>query len=172
MTTLDMDQGLIPIKGSRASLETIWKRYVEITQAISKVSEADWESGKKPVDSEIISVYGGKSQYYGHQKVLKNVQLYPDMIEWLERSDLDLDMADKATSLWGYFKASYTLKDLEKWLVRKKEIEVRSDQKGKKKETVQAIKQKGKKNDDDDDDDSSSPPRNKRIHKKSVGGRK
>ena len=76
-----MDQGLIGVKGSRASLEVIWKRYITITRAISKVGEMDWDSGKKPVDSEIISVYGGKSAFYDQLKVLQHVQFYTDMVE-------------------------------------------------------------------------------------------
>ena len=87
------------------------------------------------------------------------------MVEWLERSDADeADEADETTSLWGFYKAVYTLKDLEKWLEQK---QFRSDRKGKKKATIQPHTQKGKKN--DGGDDSSSPP-SKRIHKKSVGG--
>ena len=88
------------------------------------------------------------------------------MSEWLERSDLDPD--DDATALWGYYKTTYTLKDLEKWLERK--AKEATDQKGKKKATVQLRNQKGKKG--DDGDNSSSPPPSKKSHKKSVGGRK
>ena len=73
MTALDMDQGLVGIKGSRTSLETSWKRYVTVTKAISKVGDIDWESGTKPTDSEIIGVYTGKSAYYDQTKVLQHV---------------------------------------------------------------------------------------------------
>ena len=168
MTSLGMDQGLIGVKGSRASLETTWKRYTAITKAISLVNDVDWESGKKPVDSEIIGVYGGKSAFYDQLKVLQHVRNHPEMVEWLERSDYDYD---EDNNLWGYYKPTYMLKDLENWLVRK-----HKQGKGKGKETGQPQKQKGKgkgkaKKVDDDDNDSGSPPP-KRAHKKSVGGRK
>jgi hypothetical protein len=167
MTALDMDQGLVGIKGSRASLETTWKRYTTITKAISKVCDTEWEKGMKPADSEIIAVYGGKSTYYDQLKVLQHVRIHPDMVKWLERTDFDVDLADEAISLWGFYKTTYMLTDLEKWLVRKQK-ESNSDRKGKKKETVPGSSRKGKKNKDDDDD--SSPP-SKRVHRKSVGGR-
>lgn len=73
MSVLDMDQSLISIKGSRVSLETIWKRYTSITKAISIISSSDWDSGKKPTDSEIIAIYSSKSVYYDQSKVLQHV---------------------------------------------------------------------------------------------------
>jgi hypothetical protein len=149
MSVLDMDQSLISNKGSRVSLETIWKRYTSITKAISIVSSSDWDSGKKPTDSEIIAIYSSKSVFYDQSKVLQHVRIYPEMIEWLERLD---DQADETTSLWGYYKVGYALRDLEKWLEQKQK-ESRSDRKGKKKA-------------------DDSPPLAKRSHKKSVGGRK
>jgi len=166
MTALDMDQGLVGIKGSRASLETIWKRYTTIIKAISKVGETDWEVGKKPADGEIIGVYGGKSAFYDQSKVLQYVRLHPEMVEWLERSDLDVEEED-ATGLWGYYKTSYALKDLEKWLDGKQK-RAPTDRKGKKKASTS---KKGKRDDDGDESTSSSPP-SKKTHKKSVGGRK
>lgn len=169
MTALDMDQGLVGVKGSRASLETIWKRYTTIIKAISMVNETEWEVGKKPAEGEIIGVYGGKSAYYDQSKVLQFVRLYPEMVEWLERSDLDLE--EDPSGLWGFYKKTYILKDLEKWLNDGKQKEAQTDQKGKKKATVQHRSQKGKRG-DDGDDDSSSPPPSKKSHKKSVGGRK
>jgi len=161
MTTLDMDQGLISNKGSRVSLEITWKRYTTITKAISKVGEADWDLGKKPTNSEVISVYTSKSVFYDQVKVLQHVQNFSEMVEWLERLESDADQ-EETTSLWGYFKMVYTLKDLEKWLEQKQK-ESRSDRKGKKKAIVT-----GKKC---DDGESSGSP-SKRVHKKSVGGRK
>ena len=170
MTALDMDQGLVGIKGSRTSLETSWKRYVTVTKAISKVGDIDWESGTKPTDSEIIGVYTGKSAYYDQTKVLQHVRLHSDMIEWLER-DLDDEMTNKeGARLWGFYKAIYNLKDLEKWLERKQK-EARSDQKGKKKASVKTRSQKGKRDDASEGDDSTSSPPSKKSHKK-VGGRK
>ena len=59
-----MDQGLISAKGSRSSIETIWKRYITILRAITRVGELEWAVGKKPTDSEVIGVYGGKSTFY------------------------------------------------------------------------------------------------------------
>lgn len=149
ISVLDMDQSLINNKGSRVSLETIWKRYTAITKAISMVSSSDWESGRKPTDSEIIAIYSSKSVFYDQSKVLQHVRLFPRMIDWLERLEDDVD---ETTSLWGYHKGGYALRDLEKWLEQKQK-ESRADQKGKKKA------------------DESNPP-SKRIHKKSVGGRK
>jgi hypothetical protein len=71
------------------------------------------------------------------------------MVEWLERSDLDSE--DGPTALWGYYKKTYPLKDLEKWLYGKqKQREAQTDQKGKKKATD--------KRGDDGDDSTSSPP--------------
>ena len=170
MTALDMDQGLVGIKGSRTSLETSWKRYVTVTKAISKVGDIDWESGTKPTDSEIIGVYTGKSAYYDQTKVLQHVRLHSNMIEWLER-DLDDEMMNKeGARLWGFYKAIYNLKDLEKWLERKQK-EARSDQKGKKKASVKTRSQKGKRDDASEGDDSTSSPHSKKSHKK-VGGRK
>jgi hypothetical protein len=159
------------MKGSRASLETIWKRYTTIIKAISMVGETDWERGKKPAESEIIGVYGGKSAYYDQSKVLQFVRFYPEMVEWLERSDLDSE--EDPTGLWGFFKKSYILKDLEKWLEEKqKEKETQTDRKGKKKATVQHRSKKGKRGDDGDDSTSSPPPSKKSHKNKSVGGRK
>jgi hypothetical protein len=149
ISVLDMDQSIINNKGTRVSLEIIWKRYTAITKAISMVSGSDWESGRKPTDSEIIAIYSSKSVYYDQSKVLQHVRLFPTMIEWLERLEDDVD---ETTSLWGYHKGAYALRDLEKWLEQKQK-ESRADRKGKKKA------------------DESSPP-SKRIHKKSVGGRK
>lgn len=122
--------------------------------------------GKKLADSEIIGVYGGKSAFYDQAKVLQHVWLYPDMVDWLEQSDSDLDQVEGSSDVWGYYKMTYTLKDLEKWIKRKLK-ETHSDRKGKKRATWS---QKGKKNDDYEDEDSTSSP--KRSHKKSVGGRK
>jgi hypothetical protein len=151
MTNLNMEQGLVGVKGSCASLEVIWKRYVTITKAISRVGEVDWELGKKPVEGEIIGVYCGKSAFYDQVKVLQHVRIHSAMVEWLERPDFDVD-SGMASDVWGFYKAIYTLKDLEKWLVEKQK---QTDRKGKQKEK----------------EIQNSPP-SKRIHKKSVGGRK
>lgn len=168
MIALDMDQGLVGAKGSRASLETIWKRYITIIKATTRVGELEWAPGKKPADSEVISVYGGKSVFYGQVKVLQRVKLHSTMVEWLERSYAD---EDTTTDLWGHYKMMYTLKDLEKWLDEKQRLDGKQregDRKGKKKATHS---QKGKKNDDGNGDESTcSPP--KKSHKKSAGGRK
>jgi hypothetical protein len=175
MTALDMDQGLVGIKGSRPSLETSWKRYLTITRAISKVGDIDWELGRKPADGEIIGVYIGKSAYYDQVKVLHHVRVHSDMIEWLQR-DLDVGLDEETTRLWGYYKSSYTLRDLEKWVERKQKG-ARSDQKGKKKASVHHSQkgessQKGKGKREEEGDDSTSSPPPKKSHKKSVGGRK
>jgi hypothetical protein len=162
MSVLDMDQGLVSIKGSRVSLETIWKRYTVITKAISMVSNTDWEMGKKPTDSEVIGVYGSKSVFYDQLKVLQHVRKYPELIEWLERSE---DQVEETTTLWGFYKVGYALRDLEKWLEQKQK-ESQSDRKGKKKAT------RGQKSKAYDDGDESTSPPSKRVHKKSVGGRK
>ena len=107
MTALDMDKSLVSNKGSRVSLETIWKCYIEITKAISRVGDIDWELGKKPTDSEVIGIYSSKSVYYDHSKVLQHVRRHFDMVEWLERSDADqTDQADETTSLLGIFQSS------------------------------------------------------------------
>ena len=53
MNALYMDQGLAGAKGSHSSLETMWKRYVTIMKAITKVGELRWASGRKPVDSVV-----------------------------------------------------------------------------------------------------------------------
>jgi hypothetical protein len=172
MTKLDMDQGLVGIKGSRPSLEISWHRYLAVTKAISKVGEGEWEVGNKPSDAEIIGVYLGKSAYYDQAKVFQHVRLHPDMVEWLGR---DVDEGEDGKEVWGYFKAVYNLRDLESWIVRKQK-EARSDQKGKKKEKVSGRKKsessgKGKEKEKEDDvSSSSSPPKKK--HKKYVGGRK
>ena len=163
MTTLDMDQGLVSNKGARVSLETAWKRYTTIIKAISRVGDADWVSGKKPTDSEVIGVYSSKSVFYDQSKVLQHVRLHPEMVEWLEGSDLDADRVEETTSLWGFYKASYALKDLEKWL-EQKQRESRTERKGKGKAS-----QKAKRGDEGEESTGSAP---KRIHKKSVGGRK
>ena len=157
MNALDMDQGLVGAKGSHSSLETMWKHYVTIMKAITKVGELRWVSGRKPADSEVIGIYGGKSMFYEQVRVLQHVKLYSAMVEWLERSDLD---EDNTTNLWDYYKMMCTLKDLEKWLDQKQR---EADQKMKKKVTHS---QKGKRS---DGDESSSP---KKSHKKSAGGHK
>ena len=104
-----------------------------------------------PVDSEIIAVYGGKSAYYEQLRILQHVNVYPEMVGWLERSQLEPAQVEDTDHLWGYYKTSYMLKDLEKWLTWKQK---EGEQKGKKKETVQSHSQKEKK---DDGDDSGSP---------------
>jgi hypothetical protein len=159
MTTLDMDKGLVGKKGSSSSLETIWKRYVAITKAISVVGDIDWVSGvKKPSQSEIISVYGGKSTFYEQSKVLQRVKNYPNMVEWLERMDSDVDAT---TELWGFYKMMYLVKDLEKWIERKNAEAEKG--RGKEKE-----KEKGKRK----EKVTESSPSVKRVHKKSAGVRK
>ena len=148
MTTLDMDKGLVGRKGSSSSLEIIWKRYVAITKAISITGDIDWVSGlKKPSQSEIISVYGGRSTFYEQAKVLQLVSNHSEMVEWLERIDSSMEAT---TELWGFYKAVYLVKDLEKWILNKN---TEADKKGKGKG-----KGKGKAA------ESSTPV--KRIHKK------
>jgi hypothetical protein len=139
-----MDQGLVGKKGSISSLETIWKRYVAIMKATSITGDVDWESGtKKPSQSEIITVYGGKSTFYEQSKVLQHVKQYPDMVAWLERTSSDLDVTNE---LWGFYKVTYLVKDLEKWLEKKKG-EAEKGKKGKKKgtETSPSVKKSHKK---------------------------
>jgi hypothetical protein len=130
MNVLDMDRGLVGIKGARSSLQLIWKRYVAVIEAISKVNDVDWVSGKKPADSEIISVYFGKSTFYDQSKVLQHVKLFPDMVEWLERT---ISNSDATLKVWGSYKATFILKDLETWIGDK--LAEQKDRKGKKKMT-------------------------------------
>ena len=73
ITALDMDKSLVGSKGSRVSLETIWKRYTAITKAISGVGDTNWELGKKPTDSEVIGIYSSKLVFYDQSKVLQHV---------------------------------------------------------------------------------------------------
>jgi hypothetical protein len=80
MTALDMDQGLIGLKDSRASLETIWKHCITATKAISMVGDMDWDLKRKPVDSKIIAIYGGKFAFYDQLKVLQHVWF---LLTWL-----------------------------------------------------------------------------------------
>ena len=101
ITALGMDKSLVSNKGSRVSLETIWKCYTAITKAISGVGGTDWESGKKPTDSEIIGIYNSKLVFYDQSKVLQHVRHYSDMVEWLERSDAD--QADETTNFSKQF---------------------------------------------------------------------
>ena len=154
MTILEMDKGLVGKKGSTSSLEVIWKRYIAITKAISDAGDTDWASGvKKPSSSEIISVYRGKSTYYEQSKVLQKVNSYPEMKEWLERTESDVT---ETTDFWGFYKAVYVVKDLEKWIANKNSEEGKWKGKGKgkgKKETI-----------------LSTPV--KKSHKKSSGLRK
>jgi hypothetical protein len=151
MTSLDMDKGLVAKKGSISSLEMIWKRYVAIQKAISDVGNIDWESGvKKPSQSEIISVYSGKSTFYEQSKVLQHIKIHPNMVEWLERTESNMDAT---TEIWGFYKAIYSVKDLEKWLKTKNEEAEKVKGKGKGK------KGKGKVTD--------LSPSVKRVHKKS-----
>ena len=89
MTALDIDQGLVGKKGSQTTLEMTWKCYTTITKAISMVGSIEWELGKRSVDSEIIAVYGGKSAYYEQLRILQHVNVYPEMVGWLERSQLE-----------------------------------------------------------------------------------
>jgi hypothetical protein len=131
MTVLDMDKGIVGKKGSPSSLEMMWKRYVAITKAISVVGDVDWASGvKKPSQSEIISVYGGKSTFYEQSKVLQHVKNYPDMVEWLERTESNMDAS---TELWGFYKAMYVIKDLGEWIEKKEAEKGKGKGKGKKK---------------------------------------
>jgi hypothetical protein len=154
MTTLDMDKGLVGKKGSTSSLEMIWKRYVAITKAFSDAGDVDWASGvKKPSQTEIISVYGGKSSFYEQSKVLQHVTNYPDMKDWLERTESDME---KTTKFWGFYKATYAVKDLEKW-IEHKNAEVEKE-KG---------KGKGKGNGKKKGSELTTPV--KKSHKKSAG---
>jgi hypothetical protein len=158
MTALDMDKALGGKKGSLASLQLIWKRYVAITKAISTVGDLDWVSGvKKPSQTELMSVYSGRSTFYEQQKILQQVSSHPDMVEWLERTESD---KDETTEFWGFYKAMYVLKDLEQWIEKKNaEAEKRKGKKGKGKE-----KGKGKVA------EPSTPV--KKSHKKLAGVRK
>ena len=70
MNALDMDQGLVGAKGSCSTLEIIWKCYTTIMKTITKVGELKWALEKKPTDSEVIGVYGGKSTFYEQVRVL------------------------------------------------------------------------------------------------------
>lgn len=137
MTTLDMDQGLVGKKGSISSLEVIWKQYVAILKATLTIGDVDWESGsKKPSQSEIISVYGGRSTFYEQAKVLQNVKQHPDMVAWLERTSSDLDVTNE---LWGFYKVAYVIKDLMKWVEQKKgEAEKVEKGKRRRRELIQA----------------------------------
>ena len=66
---------------------------------------------------------------------------------------MDGDHGDETNNLWGYYKVSYTLKDLEKWLDEKQRG---ADRKERKKVTrSQKGSQRGK--DGNDDGDKSSP---------------
>ena len=108
---------------------------------------------KKLSSSEIISVYRGKSTYYEQSKVLQKVNSYPEMKEWLERTESDVT---ETTDFWGFYKAVYVVKDLEKWIANKNSEEGKWKGKGKgkgKKETI-----------------LSTPV--KKSHKKSSGLRK
>ena len=143
MTMLDMDQGLVSTKGSSSSLEVIWKQYVAITKALSILGDVDWTSGvKKPSQGEIMSIYVGRSTFYEQSKVLHRVKHHPRMVEWLERTESDLDAT---TELWGVYKTQYVVKDLEKWL-EIKNGEAEKKKKGKKViETSPSVKKTHKK---------------------------
>ena len=68
------------------------KTSVAINKATSIVGDVDWVLGvKKPSQTEIITVYGGKSTFYKQAKVLQYISNYSDMVEWLERTDFDVD---------------------------------------------------------------------------------
>ena len=68
---------MVGAKGACSSLETIWKCFITITKAIARVGKLEWALGKKPADSEVIAVYGGKSAFYEQGKVLQRVKLFP-----------------------------------------------------------------------------------------------
>ena len=144
MTALDMDKALGGKKGSLASLQLIWKQYVAITKAISTVGDLDWVSGvKKPSQTELMSVYSGRSTFYEQQKILQQVSSHPDMVEWLERTESD---KDETTEFWGFYKAMYVLKDLEQWIEKKNaEAEKRKGKKGKVAEPSTPVKKSHKK---------------------------
>jgi hypothetical protein len=130
---------------------------VAITKAFSVVGDIDWVSSvKKPSQTEIISVYSGKSTFYEQSKVLQHVKIHTDMVEWLERTDSNLD---DTTELWGFYKPMYLLKDLEKWLEMKK---------------AEADKGKGKGNGKGKGKKKVTEPSTpvKKSHKKSAGVRK
>jgi hypothetical protein len=157
MTALDMDMGLVGKKGAPSPLELIWKRYVAITKAISVVGDIDWESGvKKPSQTELMSVYGGKSTFYEQQKILHQVSSHPDMVKWLERIESD---KDETTEFWGFYKSMYVLKDLEQWIKKRNAEAEKEKEKGK-------GKGKGKKK----VTEPSTPV--KKSHKKLAGVRK
>lgn len=95
-----------------------------ITKAISITDDIDWESGvKKPSQSEIISVYGGKSTFYEQSKVLQHVKIHSDMVQWLERTESDMEAT---TELWGFYKKTYVVKDMEKWINAEAELKPHS----------------------------------------------
>lgn len=78
-------------------------------------------------------------------KVLQLVSNHSEMVEWLERIDSSMEVT---TELWGFYKAVYLLKDLEKWILNKN---MEAEKKGKGKGKGKAA-------------ESSTPV--KRIHKK------
>jgi hypothetical protein len=83
-------------------------------KAISIAGDIDWASGvKKPSQMEIISIYSEKSTFYEQSKILQQVKNYPNMKEWLERTESDMD---ETTEFWGFYKAPYVVKDLERWI--------------------------------------------------------
>ena len=105
---------------------------------------------RKPSQSEVISVYSGKSTFYEQSKVLQHVKNHPDMVEWLERKDSS--NMDATTKLWEFYKMSYSVKDLEKWL-ENKNAEAKEKIKGKGKGKGKVAESSGSVN---------------RIHKKSA----
>jgi hypothetical protein len=126
---------------------------VAVTKAISISGDVDWVSGgRKPSQTEIISVYGGKSTYYEKSKILQRVKSYPEMVVWLERTESDMEVT---AGLWGFYKIIFLVKDLEKWLDRKNAEAEKGREKGKGKKKVA---------------ESSTPV--KKLHKKSGSGRK
>jgi len=111
-----------------------WQKYKACEAAI-KTCDSLWQSGKlkevfdkKPSQSDIVSIFKGKSQYHlTYKKAFPKVSQYTEMVSWLE------DASDKLSDLelWGVFKPSYTFSDLLEWLAsggKGLDMEVDSDE--------------------------------------------
>ena len=100
---------------SNINLAYAWKKYKACLKATSTCNSL-WGSrelrqvfGRKPTQADIISIFGGKTQWHlTYGKTFPKLADYPAMVSWLENSDDKLSDLE----LWGVEKSVYGFSDL------------------------------------------------------------
>jgi len=99
-------------------LDAKYQGYLDICQKVNTMTWPDELRGrglKKPNNTELIKIFVSTTQYYDYfKKYFAKVidRGYTNMMAWLARADNAISDRD----LWGFTAATYTFKDLDKWL--------------------------------------------------------